>query len=166
MPLKLETESSKVESKIVSEQNESTVSEQNESTESEQKESSKEHANKEEKDAATDEPKETEKADTETKEEIKEEPKESAELSKNEILIKSEKDEKNVTNEQLKSVSYWEKLKISLQPSLPKDLQIAEDMNEQQVQLQQQALSHFWAFLKGLLLNSSTEATNVDKKTE
>ncbi|RWS17346.1 MPN domain-containing protein-like protein [Dinothrombium tinctorium] len=49
-------------------------------------------------------------------------------------------------------ITYWEKLQISLQPNLPRDLQLTEGQTTAQAQVQQQALSHFWAFLKGLIL--------------
>ncbi|XP_074605480.1 MPN domain-containing protein [Brevipalpus obovatus] len=47
----------------------------------------------------------------------------------------------------------WEKLQYSLQPNLPRDLtHTSSHQNPTQIQVQQQALSHFWAFLKGLIL--------------
>lgn len=52
-----------------------------------------------------------------------------------------------------KSITYWEKLQMSLQPNLPRDLQTMEGQTSAQSQVQQQALSHFWAFLKGLIYN-------------
>lgn len=52
------------------------------------------------------------------------------------------------------TMSLWEKLQSSLTPNLPRDLQSIEGQSHTQVQVQQQALSHFWAFLKGLLIPS------------
>ncbi|KAI1291908.1 MPN domain-containing protein [Halotydeus destructor] len=48
--------------------------------------------------------------------------------------------------------SYWEKLQESLAPNLPRDLQVTDGQSLQAAQVQQQALTHFWAFLKGLLI--------------
>ena len=53
-----------------------------------------------------------------------------------------------------RSGSYWDKLQVSLKPNLPRDLQAAEGQSAAQVQVQQQALAHFWAFVKGLLVPS------------
>lgn len=53
------------------------------------------------------------------------------------------------------SISLWEKLQASLTPNLPRDLQSIEGQSMTQIQVQQQALSHFWAFLKGLLIPSN-----------
>lgn len=50
------------------------------------------------------------------------------------------------------SVTYWAKLQASLTPNLPRDLQSNEGQTVEQAQVQQQALSHFWAFLRGLLI--------------
>jgi thiol:disulfide interchange protein len=97
---------------------------------------------------------------------IKEEVKPEAIGSESDKERKEEKQDETLAFDSLKHVSLWDKLKLSLQPNLPKDLQIGEEMNEQQVLLQQQALSHFWAFLKGLLLTPTPETTATEKPTE
>lgn len=51
-----------------------------------------------------------------------------------------------------KKESYWQKLQVSLKCKLPRDLQVVEGQSATQLQVQQQALSHFWAFIKGLLM--------------
>ena len=59
-----------------------------------------------------------------------------------------------------KGVSFWEKLKHSLSKNLPKDLmelhetRSAAGQTLAQVQMQQKALAHFWAFLSGLLVRA------------
>lgn len=58
------------------------------------------------------------------------------------------------------SISLWEKLQASLTPNLPRDLQSIEGQSMTQIQVQQQALSHFWAFLKGLLIPSNASNKN------
>lgn len=50
------------------------------------------------------------------------------------------------------SGSYWDKLQVSLKPNLPRDLQSQGGQSQGQAAVQEQALSHFWDFLKGLLL--------------
>lgn len=59
------------------------------------------------------------------------------------FLDDSEKDQRT---------SFWDQLKQSLTPNLPRDLQAAEGQALAQVQVQQQALAHFWAFVSGLLV--------------
>lgn len=49
------------------------------------------------------------------------------------------------------SVTYWAKLQASLTPNLPRDLQSHNGQREAS-QVQQQAIAHFWAFLRGLLV--------------
>jgi hypothetical protein len=51
-----------------------------------------------------------------------------------------------------RSATYWEKLQESLTPNLPRDLQVVESQSLAAAQVQQQALSHFWSFLRGLLM--------------
>lgn len=48
--------------------------------------------------------------------------------------------------------TFWQKLQISLKSKLPRDLLELEGQTPSQAQVQQQALSHFWAFIKGLLM--------------
>ncbi len=48
--------------------------------------------------------------------------------------------------------TYWQKLQVSLKSKLPRDLLELEGQSISQSQVQQQALSHFWAFIKGLLM--------------
>lgn len=49
-------------------------------------------------------------------------------------------------------ITYWEKLQGSLKPNLPRDLQSNDGQSVAQSQVQEQALAHFWAFLRGLLV--------------
>lgn len=49
-------------------------------------------------------------------------------------------------------ITYWEKLQGSLKPNLPRDLQSNDGQSLAQAQVQEQALAHFWAFLRGLLI--------------
>lgn len=49
-------------------------------------------------------------------------------------------------------ITYWEKLQGSLKPNLPRDLQSNDGQSAGQAQVQEQALAHFWAFLRGLLI--------------
>lgn len=49
-------------------------------------------------------------------------------------------------------ITYWEKLQGSLKPNLPRDLQSSDGQSVAQAQVQEQALAHFWAFLRGLLI--------------
>ncbi|XP_015792822.1 MPN domain-containing protein [Tetranychus urticae] len=51
-----------------------------------------------------------------------------------------------------KDKTYWHKLQSSLKPFLPRDLTTTVNQTQAQTQVQQQALSHFWAFLKGLII--------------
>ncbi|XP_053204278.1 MPN domain-containing protein-like [Panonychus citri] len=55
-------------------------------------------------------------------------------------------------NYSTKEKTFWHKLQASLKPFLPRDLTTTVNQTPAQTQVQQQALSHFWAFLKGLLL--------------
>lgn len=57
-------------------------------------------------------------------------------------------------------MNYWHKLQISLKPKLPRDLQATEGQSAAEIQVQQQALSHFWAFIKGLLMPTPNSANN------
>lgn len=67
-------------------------------------------------------------------------------------------EEKNVGSkeeeEKESGITYWEKLQGSLRPNLPRDLQSIEGQSAAQTQVQEQALAHFWAFLRGLLIPS------------
>lgn len=55
-------------------------------------------------------------------------------------------------------ITYWDKLKQSLSPNLPRDLQVVDGQSLAAAQVQQQALQHFWAFLKGLLIPTAADA--------
>lgn len=67
-----------------------------------------------------------------------------------------EKEDRNIVSkeeeENESGITYWEKLQGSLRPNLPRDLQSVEGQSEAQTQVQEQALAHFWAFLRGLLI--------------
>ena len=66
------------------------------------------------------------------------------------------KDAKESTAAESPIATYWDKLKYSIKPNLPSDLQVSTDLTPHQANLQQQALVQFWTFLKGLLIKSST----------
>lgn len=61
----------------------------------------------------------------------------------------------NEVDERDTGITYWEKLQGSLKPNLPRDLQSSDGQSVAQAQVQEQALAHFWAFLRGLLIPTS-----------
>jgi len=64
------------------------------------------------------------------------------------------------------AMTLWEKVQDSLTPNLPRDLQSTEGQSMTQIQVQQQALSHFWAFLKGLLIATPTQNASGNEKDD
>ena len=62
-------------------------------------------------------------------------------------------------------VTFWDKLQASLKPNLPRDLQMTDGQSMAQMTVQQQALTHFWAFLRGLLIPSPTTSSSPNENT-
>jgi len=63
-------------------------------------------------------------------------------------------------------LTYWDKLKYSIKPNLPSDLQVSNDLTPHQSNLQKTALQQFWTFLKGLLIKSTTTAPVATSTTD
>lgn len=70
------------------------------------------------------------------------------------------KKESSEENDQVKT--FWDKLKYSIKPNLPSDLQVSNELTPHQANLQQQALLQFWTFLKGLLIKSNNTKNETD----
>lgn len=60
--------------------------------------------------------------------------------------------------------TYWNKLQVSLRDKLPRDLQDVPDSGSEQAQVQQQALEHFWAFIKGLITRGGDNEDGDDEE--
>lgn len=63
-------------------------------------------------------------------------------------------------NKESPVVTNWDKLKYSIKPNLPSDLQVSTDLTPHQANLQKQALQQFWTFLKGLLIKSPSSSSS------